>query len=299
MSALMPGQIEIDGYRIGRGTDVIVSEFTPGGLPERTTNDRAMAGADGRVMGKEKLGGRTIALGFTVDHDNVFEAAEVYAELAKVWNSARVRAEDGAYVEMRVRRFALPTVVCYGRPRRFDPANEWLLERGRVDVVADFETIDPYFYRDIEDVRPQTVGIVPPETGGFTAPFPGPIIVSTTAEGFGEFVVEGHEPTPLVARINGPITNPVLDLIGGWRVQLLLAIEWDGYVDIDARPWVRSVIGSNRANYSGAFSSDSPPLSDLQLLPGRNELVLRGTDPTGTASATLTWQGRSTVPYWR
>lgn len=299
MTDLLPGQIEIDGYRIGKRTDVIVSEFTPGGLPDRTTNDRALYGADGRIFGKELLGGRTIALGFTVDLEDVFTAAEVYADLAKVWNSAQVRAEDGAYVEMRVRRFALPTVVCYGRPRRFDPANEWLLERGRVDVVADFETMDPYFYRDIEAVRPQTMSISPPETGGFSAPFPGPIVVATTAEGFGEFTVEGHEPTPLVARIHGPITNPVLDLIGGWKVQVLTSIPWDGYVDLDARPWVRTATSHLGAQLSGAFTSDSPPLSDLQLLPGPNELVLRGQDPTGTAYATLTWQGRSTVPYWR
>lgn len=299
MSDLLPGQIEIDGYRIGKRTDVIVSTFEPGGLPDRTTNDRALYGADGRIFGKELLGGRTIALGFSVNLDDVFAAAEVYADLAKVWNAAQVRAQDGAYVEMRVRRFALPTVVCYGRPRRFTPANEEFLERGRVDVVADFETLDPYFYRDIEAVRPATVSISPPETGGFTAPFLGPIVVSTTAEGFGEFDVEGHEPTPIVARIHGPILNPVLDLIGGWKAQLLTEIAWDGYVDIDSRPWVRTVTSSTGAQLSGAFTSDSPPLSDLQLLPGPNELVLRGQDPTGTASATLTWQGRSTVPYWR
>lgn len=299
MSEIMPGQIEIDGYLVGRGTNVIVSEFSPGGLPARTTNDRPLYGADGRIFGKEVIGGRTIGLGLTVDLDNVFEAAEVYADLARVWNAAQVRAEDGAYIEMRVRRFALPTVVCYGRPRRFDPANEELLERGRVDIVADFETIDPYFYTDIEAVRPVTVSISPPETGGFSAPFPGPIIVATTAEGFGEFVVEGHEPTPLVTRIEGPISQPVLDLVGGWRAQLLVNIPYDGHVDIDPRPWARTVLGSNGEELSGFFSSDSPPISDLQLLPGRNELVLRGQDPTGTASATLTWQGRSTVPYWR
>ena len=299
MSALLPGQIEIDGFRIGKGTDVIVSEFTPGGLPDRETNDRALYGADGRVFGKEVLGGRTIALGFTVDLSDVFAASEVYADLARVWNSAAIRAQDGAFVEMRVRRFALPTVVCYGRPRKFDPANEALLDRGRVDVVADFDTIDPYFYRDVEDVEPVNVSIVPPETGGFAAPFPGPIIVSTTAEGFGNFTVEGHEPTPLVARIYGPITNPVLDLVGGWQAQMNLSIEYDGWIDIDARPWVRSAIGSDGSERSGAFSSTSPPLSDLVLLPGPNELVLRGQDPTGTARATLTWQGRSTVPYWR
>lgn len=299
MSELLPGQIEIDGYRIGKRTDVIVSTFEPGGLPDRTTNDRALAGTDGRVFGKELLGGRTIALGFTVNLDDVFAASEVYADLSRVWNAARVRAQEGAFIEMRVRRFALPTVVVYGRPRRFSPANEELLDRGRVDIVADFETIDPYFYRDIEAVQPLVVSINPPETGGFVAPFPAPISVATTAEGFGEFTVEGYEPTPMVARIDGPITNPVLDLIGGWTVQLLGTIAYDGFVDIDARPWVRTVLDSNGANWSGAFTADSPPISDLVLLPGPNELVLRGQDPTGTSSVTLTWQGAATVPYWR
>jgi hypothetical protein len=299
VSDLQPGQIEIDGYRIGKRTDVIVATFEPGGLPSRTTNDRALAGADGRRLGKDVLDGRTISLGFTVDLEDVWEASRVYGELTRVWNSARTRGEDGAYVEMRVRRFALPTTVCYGRPRNFTPANEQLLDRGRVDVVAEFDTIDPYFYTDGEAIRSTTIPINPPETGGWAAPFPGPISVATTAEGFGEFVVEGFEPAPIVARVFGPITNPVLDLINGWKVQLLTSLDRDQYVDIDARPWVASVLRSDGMNLSGAFSSDTPPLSDLVLLPGPNELVLRGTDPTGTSRVTLSWQGAAMTPYWR
>lgn len=306
MAELKPGQIEVNGYVIdqagtwsGERRPVKYHVFEPGGRPTATKNDRSLPSGDGKAFGKTYLDGRVVAIEMSVDCGNIIDATRAYNDLAAVWYDPMIRLVEDVAVPLRYRPFAgLPTRVMYGRPDAFDPANEWLLEAGRVDIVASFETADPLFWADPEGIEPVVIPITPPTTGGVTFPMTFPMVMQTTSEGFGEFWVDGTVATPLVARVNGPITNPMLDYLGRWDATIETTLLYDQHLDIDARPGVRTVMRSDGVNLSGKFRPGSQPLSDMLLHPGPAEMVLRGLDPTGTASLTLTPQAASATPYF-
>lgn len=297
MADLLPGQIEVDGLLLGANTPYLISGFAPGGKPETLDNDRDRAYADGRVFGRDRLGGRTVAIEVTVDEDTIGDAIAAYSLLTRVWNSAIVRRTSSDVVAMRVRMFAeTDTRVVWGRPRRFDPANDQLLDRGRIDVVADFACVDHLWYEDTPD--PVLATTVQASTGAFTAPFVVPLASTTTASASGGFSIGGVEEAWLQVRINGPIVNPVVDILGEYRVELATSLLADQYVDIDARPWVRTAMRSDGANLAGTFSAATPPMSEMTLSPGNHTVVLRGQDVTGTATLTLWRQAAALHPYW-
>ncbi len=284
---------------MGTGCDIKVSKFEVGGVAG-TRSERGQAAGDGRSFGIHPLTGRTISLTVWVDLEDPAAASRAFAQLAAVWYDPNLRLVDDAVTAMRFRApyGSPPTRVVYGRPNpeNFAPENEYLLQVGRVDIVADFDTRDHLFYSDPAELQPIVIPITPPIVGRATFPLTFPLVFSTTSSGFGEFTVGGTEVTPLVARVNGPITNPLLDYLGYWKAQVRTTLLYDQWLDIDARPHVRTVTRSDGLNLSGVL--DGPPLSDLILYPGPGEMVLRGTDPTGTASVTLTPQGASSVPYF-
>lgn len=300
---LEPGQVEIDAgpagaLLLGEGTPYVISEWAPGGLPDRATNDRAVSGRDGRVMGRETFDGKTIDLSFFIDHDNIVDASAAYSEAMRVWDAAAIRAEDGAFAVLRARMFNLPTRLTYGRPRRMTPAREEFIDRGVMDLVCDFDTLDHYWYADAADLTTVTIPIVPPDEGGWTAPFTAPISVTSTSEGFGSFTVDGHAAAPLVARVYGPTVNPYLDLLGRYRITWLTTLARDQWIDLDTRPWVASCVRSDGRNLSGAFTADTPPMSDMVLEPGAQQAVFGGTDDTGTSRALISWAAVGGHPYW-
>lgn len=297
MAELLPGQIEVNGLLLGVETEYVISAFTPGGKPESETNDRVRPNTDGRIFGRDRLNGRNIALELTVDCPDLASASTAYSALARVWNDAATRRTSSEVVPMRVRMFdGVGTKTVYGRPRRFESVNEHFLDRGRVDVVADFACVDHLWYEEQPD--PMTVSINVPSTGAFTAPFTVPVISSTTSSGVGEFATAGTEDTWLRARIHGPIAGPIIDVLGLYQVHLTTILLDDQYVDIDARPWVRTVLRNDGANLAGTFTADTPPMSQMVLPPGAHEVVLRGVDMTSTAQLTVWWQGAATHPFW-
>ena len=299
MAELRPGQIEIGGLVMGRGCDIEVAKFEIGDV-SGSRSERGQAAGDGRSFGLHPLLGRTISIVFCVNLQDPAAAGRAYAQLAAIWNDPNLRLVDDARIPLRFRApwGNPPTRVVYGRPdpEHFASENDYLLQVGRIDVVADFDTTDPYFYADPELIEPVVIPITPPVTGVATFPLTFPLVFSTVSEGFGEFGVGGTEVTPLVARIHGPLTTPVLDYLGYWKATVRTSLLYDQWIDIDARPHVRTIVRSDGLNLSGVL--EGPPLSDLVLYPGPAEMVLRGLDPTGTARLVVTPQAVSSVPYF-
>jgi hypothetical protein len=92
--------------------------------------------------------------------------------------------------------------------------------------------------------------------------------------------------------IHGPITNPSVTITGLWTLALAATIAAGDVVTIDTRPWARTVLrnGSATASLAGSLTRTSARLSGASIPPGTYECVLRGTDGTGTASASVTWR---------
>jgi hypothetical protein len=192
----------------------------------------------------------------------------------------------GAVMALRVRQFDGATRVVFGRPGRITPADEELLNLGRLDVVMDFRCIDNKCYADVETTN--AISIIPPSSGGLRSPLTDPLTTFGRGEGVGVLEVGGDVEAWLVSLITGPITGPVVDVPLLWKASLDYQLYATENILIDPQPWSRSVRKNGFANMRGKLTPDSPYLSEMLILPGAHEVLLRGIDPTGTASLVTT-----------
>lgn len=285
MTDIAPRSFECDGLATGAGTPYVLTLIEPGGRPEAEVGDKPRPREDGSFFGEDRLTGRLIKFELTIDTYTYDEAQSAWRSLATVWDAESVRRSPGSVVPLRIRQFAGPTRIVFGRPNQIDPANEALMEAGRLDVICDFRCVDHRYYSDTE--HSNTISLVRPFTGGIKAPLEAPITTTSSTEGSGDLVVDGDVPAWVALRINGPIVNPSVVIPGVWTVTLNVQLFADEYIDIDPRPETRSVRKNGVANASGTFTADSPYLSEMRVPPGAYEVILRGTDATGTSSVTV------------
>jgi hypothetical protein len=177
----------------------------------------------------------------------------------------------------------------YGRPRQSAPAASKLTRQGYTPVVASFFAVHTGSFDDVEQsVR---VDMAPPPHRGIRGPLKVPLTMvgEGAARTPGEIVVGGNRATWPVITIAGPISQPVCELVGRWKLQLNLTLKAGERVTIDPRPWARTVLRGN-ASVAGLITRSSPLLEDLLIPPGRQDFILRGTDATATAYMTVAWR---------
>lgn len=276
-------QLDTDGLLFGRGTPITVAaaDF---GAAEVAVADTDRSREDGQRFGRDFYSARTITFDMTVLTRG--SALPTLDELAAAWRADAVRSTPGAVLALRHRRGGR-TRRTFGRPRRFAPTAGATL-RGLVPVVADFRTVDHLFYDDAE--LTSTVSITEAAQGGLVLPLRPPLVLSGSGSGRAPVQVGGTESTWLVSAIHGPILNPTVQVVDQWSITLLTSIAAGQTVVVDPRPWKRTVTGSDGSNLAGAFTADSQRLSLLRIPPGTHEVILRGQDPTGTASLTTFWR---------
>ncbi|WP_370419016.1 hypothetical protein AB8O64_11215 [Streptomyces sp. QH1-20] len=208
--------------------------------------------------------------------------------LAQAWRGDAVR-----------RRFATPAVLrtvqggrarrFYGRPRKFAAASSRLTRQGHTTVEASFLAAEDVAYDDREQAT--RVDMEPAPHRGLRGPLHSPL--SMTGPGAtrvpGDIVVAGDVPTWPVITFYGPISQPVCDVLGSWKVSLNLTLGAGQSVRIDPRPWARTVL-RNGASVADALYRSSPLLADMRLPLGRRDLILRGKDDTGNAYMTVAWR---------
>jgi hypothetical protein len=149
--------------------------------------------------------------------------------------------------------------------------------------------VDHRFYEDFEFQR--DIGFIPEEVGGMTGEVIGDIISSGAGEGGSDIPILGSKPSWIVCRFKGPIVDPEIEFVGQWSFKLNLSIAADQEVIVDPQPWSRAVRRvSDGANYSGSFTATSQRLSGMTLPPGNHEAILKGNDPSGTASVKVYWR---------
>lgn len=243
--------------------------------------------ADGRVFGEDFVAGRTITFELAVDGEDEDEARHRLGILSRAWRADSVRQQAGAVATLESDRGR----VAFGRPRRF-AASEELLPEGLALVTADFEAAEDNWYGP-ENRR--EIQLVPAAGGGLVAPLRAPLSTTATSDRSQVLTIGGDLETWPVFEVYGPITNPVLEIVGVLRMELQLSLTEDQRVVLDSRPFARSIL-RNGASVAGSLTPNSTRLSQAALSPGRYEFALRGASPSGTARAAIRWRDAYPTP---
>lgn len=300
MTALDDHQFEVDGVVFGLDAPMHVTEdgFGPGAAAA-TLQRVKMASGDGQRFGKDTLGGATWQFKmFTNAEGESWGEAEQAAwaaveDLAAVWPRDELRENSGAVTTLRY-RIANRVRRIYGRPNRFTPTPNNFSLTGRIDVVADFDTVDHLIYDDV--LQSESVSIGPPldPEAGLLVPFVGPFVSNPgNAPRQGKITVGGREPTPIWVEIAGPVLNPRVQ-VGGKLIEIVDTVAGDDPVTVDARPWARSV--TKRSGGGVKINARVTKVSQLYLPPGEHELIYTGTDNSGTSSVTVFWHNAFKTP---
>lgn len=240
---------------------------------------------DGVSFGTDYFGGRTITLDLGIVRPSESEALDALSRLRRAWRADAIRLTPGATASLTFRRAGRERVV-FGRPRRFAPGLEDI-GQGMATVLADFAATDDLFYSTT--TTRLLVPFAPAPTGGLMAPLASPLATTGDSDRSMALTVAGEMPSWPRVTIAGPVVNPVVELVGLWRLEVRASLlEGDSLV-IDTAPWARTVL-RNGAGAAGLFSRASVRLSKAAIPPGTYEAVLRGSSVTGSASALIEWR---------
>lgn len=297
-AVLQEKQYELDGRVVfGLGADIEVFDdgWTPGGV-NLDDQDAKLASRNGTRFGKTRRRGETWAFRLFTNAEEEVAGWESLRALAAVWKNPAYADETGVYVPLRYRLAGEDRIV-FGQPRRWTPAPTNLSLGGRIDIVADFLTVDDIVYSDSLYSLPVTIAPPLDPDAGLIVPFIAPF-TSTSGSADREFTVTigGDRPTPIVARFEAPqgLADARVQVPGVFDVRLLDPIAAGDTVTVDARPWVTA---ATRANGAGvALSPRITRLSQMWLPPGSHQVVFTGTDTTSSASVTLEWRDAFSSP---
>ena len=282
----MPGEwaISYPGTDLvfGDASGIHLSTHPELGPVNRTVDDADLPRTDGVVMGVDYVGGQAIGLSFGIDGKTEADVRAKYGLLTSVWDAPTVRGKAGALAELvsdTGRR-------AYGRPRRFAPT-AFDLWSSYIRAVADFETVDRHWYGPVD--HEASVSIVPPAGGGLVAPLASPLTTTRSSDRSTVLEVGGEVPTWPVFTVQGPITNPVVEIVGLLRLEFNLTLAYDQSLVIDTRPGRRTILRGT-GSVAGALRRTSTRLVNASVPPGRYELVLRGTSAPGTSRVSMRWR---------
>lgn len=257
------------------------------GSHEIRHDDAERPRADGVVFGADFFGGRTITFDVAVAGEDEAHARELLAVMAGAWRADVVRKTSGAVATLA----ADSGRITYGRPRRFASVDE-LLPQGMSHVIADFAAVESVWYGEEHNV---SVTLQPAPGGGLLAPLASPLATTSSSDRSTAFTVAGDLQTWPVFEIQGPITNPVVEIVDLLRMEFRLTLAHDETLVVDTRPWGRSILRDG-ASVAGSLSRTSTRLSQAAIPPGSHELVLRGVSESGTARVTARWRDAYLTP---
>jgi len=236
--------------------------------------------SDGRLFGVDTLD--TDAVTFVADIVAPDESAArvLHEQIRGVWRADSIRSAPGAVASLRSEAGR----TTYGRPRRFS-ADTNAIHAGFVRITADFATATDLWFGDIET---KTVGLVPLPGGGLIAPLASPLATTESSDRSQVITVPGERATPLSVTIFGPITNPVVEIVGVLRWELRTTLAYDQSITIDAAPWARTIVRDG-VPAPGLLTAASTRLANADVPPGSHEFVLRGTS-SGAPRAVASWR---------
>ena len=283
----------LDGYEFGTPWhDVLVTRggFDPGAIEGRA-QDVDKPADDGSWMGRDYLTGPETAFKLTVNTRSGADGMAALAQLAQVWRADSVRTTPGALSVLQYYRGGRWWRV-YGRARKFAAApKEFTREQVQL-VDATFKAAAPF----VEDDAWRSITrqmLVPPSGGGLVLPAVPPFELRPGSQArYGAIDVGGLSPAQFTVTVKGPTTGTLSNVRvsgDGWAIDVVRPIAYDETLYIDTRSQRVTV---NGVSMPGAISARSR--LDARLSPGPQSFGFEGSDPSGTATATLGW--RDTYP---
>lgn len=233
---------------------------------------------DGRRSGADHISGQVVSLLVEARPDHR-PLDEVWRELVAVWRADEVRGRGGVYATLTSNSGR----TVYGRPRPLGPDQQnRLFDVARAELV--FECVDDLWYGPEQQ---STIRLIPPTGGGLTFPAEAPFTFdSGPTERNGSVLVTGDVAVSPVFEIRGPITNPEVDVVGVGRLRFSTELAYDQTLTVDTRHWAQWVKRDGAA-LPGVLMPSGARLADISLVPGAYTVMLRGYDPTGTATLTV------------
>lgn len=273
--------------RFGTERTPVFNVTTPDlGDTEIAASDTPRPRADGVAFGVDFRGGRTVAFDLGVRGNSEVDVRSHAADLARTWRGDGVRDVPGAVAELRANYSGRERLI-YGRPRKYAAITKDANQH-YIAVVADFAAVDDVFYDGAESTR--DISLAPSSTGGLSAPLASPLSTVGDSTSSAGITVVGELPAWPVVEIRGPIVDPVVEVLGAFRFELRATLAYDDVVEIDARPWCRTILRNGGGNLAGSLTRTSTRLARSGIPPGTHALSLRGQDASGSASASLTWR---------
>lgn len=273
------GDFEINGHLIGPGHPTFVTAFDPGDDTARD-QDQLNPAADRRHFGRDYRTPGVWALKFSVGGDNDVEVLAELSALRRAWRSNHRSPGETTRLTYTL---GGRTRFVTGRPRDFNYDPNQNLDDGNVVAAGKFVLADT-LVRDAAQAS-YTLTIRPPASGAVTLPAVWPLLSSPAGERQGAAAVAGDAATPARIVFNGPISNPAL-VSDDWAVELQAEVPAFTSVTVDAE--TGTVTRSDGTPLQGAISRRTY-LPDVVLEPGPASFLFTGTDPTGTATATIQW----------
>lgn len=270
-------------FRLPRG--VFNSAAPAWGEAAVTTEDADRPRDDGVLFGQDWRGGMTATFELGMAGTTEMHARQLQAEAQRAWRGDSIRGVPGAVAALTTQVGGQLRTV-YGRPRKFTPGPV-VPQTCRASATATFDCVTDVWYGPEQTVRIDLP--TAPAGGGLTFPFTWPAVFAGSAEAGGGVTVAGTLPSPVVAELYGPISNPALRMTGLWTLPLTTSIPAGQMVTLDSRPWRQTILRGDGASLAG-FLSRTARLSTAVMPPGSYEAALIGSDPTGTAYALVRWQ---------
>lgn len=273
----------INGSLIAVGEPFVFESFE---LPssEHRTQDIENPVGDSRIMGRDRITPGRATLNLLIVGQDSAEVNTHARAFASAWSTAVDRTTPGAVTHFDWRDGGITRRV-YGRPRTLAITNEDS-RYGLMRVTAAFDLSDSAVYSDDYATQQVRIDMIPPLSGGLTAPLVAPLTATGHAERQGLIASTGGDaPTPFTVTFRGPITNPWLRG-PGWEIKLSTTLAWDETATVDTRTGtVRTSRGRNLKHTLNTRSR----LRDARLRPGRTELTFGGIDSTALSYVTVEW----------
>ena len=282
------GDFELDGYVMGVGQPVFVTDFQPGTYADRD-QDQDNPFRSARIFGRDQTTAPNWSLDFSVAQAagtapdvGVLAALEA---LATVWRRSVDVETPGTVTRLRYKVGGRVRCV-YGRPRNFAFNPSTNIADGSIIASAQFACEDIYTYAD--ELQEISLQLRPPPTGNVVLPAVWPLTTKIISTRQGVFTVNGSAPTmPEDITFYGPVVDPVLECTGNWVAGWSGSIPYDGWVRIDPR--AGTVLNQSGANVGGPLSRRTY-LPDLVFKPGGADLKFSGTDNSGSSRAVVRWR---------
>lgn len=239
--------------------------------PDMVTSDRGQLRRDGMTPGDDFLGGRSIVVGIEVTASEYVTFNEAMSDLQRALSPG---IERGMVFQIPgVAQGERALVLCRPRKRKISIDQTYGIGKLAYATVEFFAT-DPRVY--LAEIETASSGL-PSNAGGMTFPMTFPLTFGASASG-GTVLVDnqGTYSTPVVFRLDGPVTNPrISNLTTGQTLDLTIDIVAGDHLILDSRS--RAVLLNSTASRYLALTGSS---DWFDLAPGVNEITFRAETST-------------------